>query len=185
MQRIDMTGDDATFLRRAIALAKRSRERGGDPFGAVLVVDGVAVFESEDYSVEFSDPTWHAELGVISAYCRATKRIALDGYSLYCSTEPCVMCAGAMKWARISRVIFSVPQGLLQEHTGGIPKPSCDTIIQSGRRKAEILGPLLLEEGLQVFEDFVFVPKVERHQAMMHARESLGTVESAFVTEDE
>jgi tRNA(Arg) A34 adenosine deaminase TadA len=167
-----MAGHDAVFLRRAIALAARSRDRGGDPFGAVLVADGVAVFESEDRSVEVSDPTWHAELGVISAYCRATRRIALDGYTLYCSTEPCVMCAGAIKWARISRVVFSVPQAMLQRYTGGIPKPSCDAIIQSGRRKAEILGPLLLEEGLRVFADFVLVPKVERHRAMMRARAS-------------
>jgi tRNA(Arg) A34 adenosine deaminase TadA len=85
------------------------------------------------------------------------------------------MCAGAIKWARISRVVFSVPQAMLQQQTGGMPKPSCEAIIQSGRRQAEILGPLLLEEGLRVFEDFVFVPKVERHRAMMHALESPDT----------
>jgi tRNA(Arg) A34 adenosine deaminase TadA len=155
---------DEGFLRQAIALAHRTRQQGADPFGAVLVLDGTAVHQAWDRSVECSDPTFHAELGVISEYCRAQRFFSLDGYTLYSSTEPCAMCAGAIHWARISRVVFSVSQAMLQEISGGRPKAGCESIINLGRRKVEILGPLLPEEGLAVFDDYLFVPKAARHR---------------------
>ena len=82
----------------------------------------------------------------------------LDGYTLYTSTEPCVMCAGAIHWARISRVVFSVSQAMLQAITGGLPKPTAASLINSGRQRAEVVGPLLPDEGLRVFDGYVFVP---------------------------
>ena len=82
----------------------------------------------------------------------------LDGYTLYTSTEPCVMCAGAIHWARISRVVFSVSQAMLQAITGGLPKPTAASLINSGRQRAEVVGPLLPDEGLRVFDGSVFVP---------------------------
>lgn len=155
---------DEQFLRRAIELARQARQQGDDPFGAVLVIDGAIVHESCDRSVVTSDPTFHAELSVISEYCRAHQRIALDGFTLYSSTEPCPMCAGAIHWSMISRVVFSVSQAMLQTRSGGRPKPSCAGIINSGSRQVEIVGPLLAEEGLAVFDGYDFVPKEARHR---------------------
>ena len=159
-----MDAGDEGFLRRAITLAQQARARGADPFGALLVVNGCIVQEAMDESVAASDPTWHAELSAISTYCRTHRRFALDGYTLYTSTEPCPMCAGAIHWARISRVVFSVSQAMLQTLSGGSPKGSCAEILNSGRRRVEIVGPLLPAEGLLVFEGYQFVPKVERHR---------------------
>jgi len=155
---------DEHFLRLAIALAHQARRDGADPFGAVLVATGVVVHQARDRSVEMSDPTFHAELSVVSEYCRARRLFSLEGYTLYCSTEPCPMCAGAIHWARLSRVVFSVSQAMLQELSGGSPKLLCASIIGSPRRPVEIVGPLLLEEGLAVFAGFPFIPKAERHQ---------------------
>lgn len=160
-----MASDDERFLRLAIALAHQARRQGADPFGAVLVVDGVVVHQAANRSMELSDPTRHAELGVISEYCRNSGKLSLDGYSLYASTEPCAMCAGAIHWARISRLVFSVSQAMLQELSGGQPKPDCASIINSGHRRVEIVGPLLPEEGLAVFDGYTFVPKVVRHSS--------------------
>jgi tRNA(Arg) A34 adenosine deaminase TadA len=64
-------------------------------------------------TLSYSDPTAHAELVVISEYCRQQRILDLDGYTLYSSAEPCVLCAGAIKWAHISRVVFSVTQAML------------------------------------------------------------------------
>lgn len=160
------TADDERFLRLAIALAHQARRQGADPFGAVLVADGAVVHQVYDRSVEHSDPTFHAELSLISEYCRAQRRFSLEGYSLYASTEPCPMCAGAIHWARISRVVFSVTQAMLQQLSGGHPKPGCASIINAGHRQVAIIGPLLPDEGLAVFDGYTFIPKVERHRAL-------------------
>ena len=160
-----MASRDEQYLRLAITLAHRARDLGADPFGAVLVRDGMVVHQAYDQSVEFSDPTFHAELSVISEYCRAHGQFSLDGYTLYTSTEPCIMCAGAIHWARISRVVYSVSQAILQQLSGGRPKPSSRSLLDLDHRRVTIVGPLLSEEGLAVFDGYEFVPRLERHRA--------------------
>jgi tRNA(adenine34) deaminase len=156
---------DETFLRLAIALAREARDQGADPFGAVLAAEGRVVAQTIDRSVESSDPTFHAELSLISQYCRTHHTMSLQGFAIYCSTEPCPMCAGAIHWAQISRVVFSVPQSELQARTGGSPKMAASNLIGSNRRPVQVIGPLLLDEGLAVFEGHTFTPKMVRHQA--------------------
>ncbi len=166
-----MAVPDEQFLRLAMTLAHQARQQGGEPFGAVLVRDGVVVHQAWDRCAEFSDPTYHAELRVISEYCQTQRHISLKGYTLYASTEPCPMCAGAIHWARISRVVFSVSQAMLQQLSGGSPKPSCASIINTGDKQAEIVGPLLPEEGLAVFDGYTFVSKAAQHQArLLHGK---------------
>jgi tRNA(Arg) A34 adenosine deaminase TadA len=158
-----LTPEDERFLRQALALAHQARAEGADPFAAVLVRDGVVVHQSIDRCVAMSDPTFHAELSVISEYCRARQVFALAGYSLYASAEPCPMCAGAIHWARISRLVFSVSQAMVQARSGGRPKLACTDILHPPQ--IEIIGPALPDEGLAVFDGYVFTPKVARHAA--------------------
>lgn len=153
---------DKEFLRLAIDLARQARRAGNEPFGALLVRDGAVLYQAMERTLELCDPTHHAELAAISEYCRGTGTMSLAGCTMYASTEPCPMCAGAIHWAHISRVVFSVTQAMLQQITGGRPKPSCESIINMGKARAEVVGPLLAEEGLAVFEGFVFRPKGER-----------------------
>jgi len=147
---------DEQFLRLAINLARQARQRGIEPFGAVLVAENTVVHQAIEGRVELSDPTCHAELRVISEYCRAQRRLSLKGYTLYASTEPCPMCAGAIHWARLTRVVFSVSQAMLQRFSGGSPKPGCASIINTRVPQTEVVGPLLSEEGLAVFEGYEF-----------------------------
>jgi tRNA(Arg) A34 adenosine deaminase TadA len=154
---------DEYFLRQAIALAYQARAEGADPFGALLVRDGTVVGQTIDRSVATSDPTFHAELSLISEYCRAHQVFSLAGFSLYASTEPCPMCAGAIHGARISRLVYSVSQAMLQTRSGGRPKLACTAILHPPQ--IEIVGPLLPEEGLAVFDGYTFTPKVDRHAA--------------------
>jgi tRNA(Arg) A34 adenosine deaminase TadA len=157
---------DEHFLRRAIALARQSYLRGADPFGALLVSRDHVVFQAEDHCVDYSDPTAHAELCAISEYCRSSKRFHLNGYTLYASTEPCAMCAGAIHWARISRVVFSVSLPTLQQLSGGKPRISCKDVLLLGSHSIEIMGPFLENEGIAVFEGHTFNTKAVRHQAL-------------------
>jgi tRNA(Arg) A34 adenosine deaminase TadA len=118
-----MEPDDARFLRVAIDLARHARAGGADPFGAALVRDGVVVHQIAHRCVELSDPTFHAELSVISEYRHAARQFSLAGMTLYSSAKPCPMRAGAIHRARISRVVFSVSQAMLQERAARFREP--------------------------------------------------------------
>jgi GrpB-like predicted nucleotidyltransferase (UPF0157 family)/tRNA(Arg) A34 adenosine deaminase TadA len=144
------------FIRRAIDLALQARALGNEPFGALLVLGGVVVYETTNKIAVLNDATAHAELNLIQEYSRAFKRSGLHDYTLYASTEPCAMCAGAIHWAKISRVVYSVPQSMLQTVSGGEPKRSAAHVINSGRRQIEVIGPLLPDEGVRAFEGYVF-----------------------------
>lgn len=159
-----MNPEDHYFIRKANQLARESGAAGFSPFGAILVKEGKIVAESMDGCIEASDPTAHPELKVISEYCRETGRISLEEFTLYSSAEPCIMCSGAIHWARLGRVVFSVSQYQLQVKSGGQPKPSCAALINVGGNKIEILGELLWEEGLRVFEEFPELSKKKLHK---------------------
>ena len=144
------------------SLARENAKIGLDPFGALLVFGGKVKATSADQSVRYSDPTAHAELALISEYCRQHKLMDLKGYTLYSSAEPCIMCSGAIHWAKISRVVFGVSQAGLQRVSGGKAKPSSAPLINSGGKSVEVIGPLLEEEGLAVLREFPFRSKRAR-----------------------
>ncbi len=150
-----MNERDEFFLRRAIQLAKAARENGQEPFGAVLVKDYELMAEGGNQIYALSDPTAHAENALIRDYCQKHKIMNLEGYHLYCSTEPCMLCAGAVFWARVSKIVFSVSQEMLQKISGGSTKTDCRTLLQP-HPWIEILGPMLSEEGLKVFDGYQF-----------------------------
>mgnify|MGYP000629940885 CR=1 FL=1 len=69
-------------------------------FGAVLVKDGEAVYTNENQIYTATDPTFHAEAGLIRRFCKETGITDLSDYTLYSSCEPCFMCCGAMVWVK-------------------------------------------------------------------------------------
>lgn len=143
-------------------MARESLQIGLEPFVAILVEDGIQKASSRDQSIAYADPTAHAELVLISEYCRQEKRISLEGFTLYSFAEPCVMCSGAIHWAKISRVVFGVSQASLQRVSGGNPKPSSREMINIGGKRTEVVGPLLEAEGMEVLTSFPFLSKKER-----------------------
>ena len=143
------------ILKMAISLAIHEREAGGKPFGAVLALRDKVVYSSYDKRREYYDPTSHAELCVISEYCRNNKLLTLEGHTLYTSTEPCAMCAGAIRSSGLSKVIFSVSQTMLQSLSGGWQRPKCAEIAY-GPSEVEIIGPILPEFGLKAFDNYFF-----------------------------
>lgn len=152
-----ITESEISFLRRAIELAQFSKSIGGKPFGAVLVNnESKIVMESYDKRHEIDDPTAHPEIYIISQYCRQSKKIHLKDYTLITSTEPCTMCSGAIRSARIPKVIFSVPQNILNKYSGGKPKVNCGHILSLSRGEIKIIGSQLIEEGISVIKDYNF-----------------------------
>lgn len=95
------------FMKQAIALAKENIERGGGPFGAVIVKDGEVVATGCNRVTANDDPTAHAEVQAIRAACAKLGTFQLTGCEIYSSCEPCPMCLGAIYWARLSALYFA------------------------------------------------------------------------------
>ena len=97
---------DKQFMREAIRLANESVNRGGGPFGAVIVKDGKVIAGRSNSVTIDNDPTAHAEVNTIREACRRLGTFDLSGCTIYTSCEPCPMCLGAIYWARISRIFY-------------------------------------------------------------------------------
>lgn len=103
---VNITEQDKQFMRRAIRLADESVERGGGPFGAVIVRGGEIVAECSNSVTIENDPTAHAEVNAIREACRRLGTFDLKGCAIYSSCEPCPMCLGAIYWAGIDRIYY-------------------------------------------------------------------------------
>jgi tRNA(Arg) A34 adenosine deaminase TadA len=158
------TALEESFIRAVNQLALEAAKQGFDPFAAILVREDKVLASTGDKCIQYSDPTAHAELILMSEYCRQEKLIDLEGYTLYCNVEPCVMCSGAIHWARISRVVFSVSQSMLQTVSKGNQKPKAADLINTGGKTIAVLGPVLAQEGLAVLEAYPFQSKKEKHR---------------------
>jgi len=149
-----MTSDEA-YIREAIDLAESAVENGNTPFGSLLVVDDTVVRRSENTTRTDDDITAHPELKLARWAARELDAEELADCTMYTSTEPCEMCATAIHYAGIDRVVFSVSADALaalrgQEHTG----VSCAELIESKAGSTTVDGPVLQGEGLAVHEQF-------------------------------
>lgn len=141
------------FLRRSYEVARRARAHGNHPFGAILVgPDGQVLLEAENGYLPDRDMTAHAERLLATAASRAHRPDVLRSCTLYTSAEPCAMCAGAIYWAGIGRVVYGLSEKRLQALTGNHPEnPTldlpCRTVLSAGQRTVAVIGPLLEEEG--------------------------------------
>jgi len=100
---------DEQFMDLALSEAEKAMAAGEVPVGAVLVSAGTVVGRGYNRPISASDPTAHAEMLAIREAARALGNYRLREVTLYCTVEPCIMCAGAMVHARISRLVFGTP----------------------------------------------------------------------------
>jgi tRNA(adenine34) deaminase len=103
------TTSDEAMMRLAIEEAEAAAEAGDVPVGAVAVIDGEVVGSERNRKEELNDPTAHAELLLIRELAAQQGRWRLPDVTIYCTMEPCAMCAGAMVQARIGRLVYAVP----------------------------------------------------------------------------
>jgi tRNA(adenine34) deaminase len=93
-------------MREAIALARAAEAAGEVPVGAVVELGGAIVGRGANSPIARNDPTAHAEILALRDAAACTANYRLENATLYCTLEPCVMCAGALVAARIKRVVF-------------------------------------------------------------------------------
>jgi len=94
-------------MARALVLAERAGAAGEVPVGAVVIKDGQLLAEGWNQPIRRHDPTAHAEIIALRAAASAVQNYRLPGTTLYCTLEPCSMCAGAIIQARVDRVVFA------------------------------------------------------------------------------
>jgi tRNA(adenine34) deaminase len=138
------TNDDA-FMREALALAFQSAGSGEVPVGAVVVAGGQIIGRGANRPIALHDPTAHAEILALRQAAAALGNYRLTGATLYCTLEPCVMCAGALVNARIERLVF----GARDLRFGGV------------RSKFEIADSPLLNHRIEIVEGVLAVECVE------------------------
>src|SRR5580658_6968602 len=100
---------DTEFLRAAIAEALAAEACGEVPVGAVIVREGKIIAAGRNRVISDHDPTAHAEIVALRAAGEALGNYRLENCDLYCTLEPCAMCAGAILHARIRRLIYAAP----------------------------------------------------------------------------
>jgi tRNA(Arg) A34 adenosine deaminase TadA len=153
-----MNERDTALLRRAIALSALARDRGDAPYGALLAdADGRVLLEDGNTQVTGHDCTAHAELNLMRAASARFTPEVLAACTVVASGEPCPMCAGAIYWAGVGRVVF----GLSIERMTALGGPQadelsmhCAEVLARGtrRRRIEVLGPALEAEAEAVFQ---------------------------------
>lgn len=99
------------LIKQVIDLAVDNVRRGGGPFAALVVKDGIVIATGTNRVTRDHDPTAHAEIVAIREACRVLGDFRLTGCDVYSSCEPCPMCLGALFWSRPARVFFAATQG--------------------------------------------------------------------------
>jgi tRNA(Arg) A34 adenosine deaminase TadA len=153
--------DDEKFLRLSFDVARAARDRGQHPFGCLIVgPDGKVLMEQGNaFGEEGHDMTAHAERLIASRASRQWRPSFLSACTLYTSAEPCAMCAGAIYWAGLGRVVYGQTEASLKAATGDHPEnPTldlpCRVVFDAGQRKVEVVGPLLEDEAAEIQRGF-------------------------------
>lgn len=145
-----MTDDD--YMRAALAEAERAGERQEVPIGAILVAraSGKIVASNGNRTIELKDPTAHAEILVLREGAQMIGNERLLGHDLFVTLEPCTMCAAAISFARIERVVF----GATDEKGGGIihgakffEQPTC-------HHRPEVVAGPMADPSATLLRDF-------------------------------
>ena len=149
---------DLMHLRAAITLARSARAHGNHPFGALLADErGAVLLEAENTVVTERDCTGHAETNLMRLASRRFGPDRLANCTLYTSTEPCAMCAGAIHWGGVGRVVYALSEEQLYAIIGPSPEHlmlPCREVFARSQRPIDVLGPAIEDEARAVHEDF-------------------------------
>ena len=146
----DPDRNDAHYMERALAQARRAADVGEVPVGAVLVRNGSVLAEAHNLIETTPDATAHAEMLLLREAARLTQSWRLDGVTLYVTLEPCPMCAGAMVLARIDRLVYAAPDP---------KKGAVDSVYDvlrhaANNHRVEVSSGLLAEPAAQLLREF-------------------------------
>ena len=145
---------DERFMRQALRRARKAAAAGEVPVGAVVVIGGQIAGEGSNSPVARGDPTAHAEILALREAAARVGNYRLESATLYCTLEPCVMCAGALVAARVARLVF----GARDLRFGGV------------RSKFQVADSGVLNHRVEVVEGVLAVECVELLQEFFQSR---------------
>ena len=135
---------DEQYMRQALQQAHQALAEGEIPIGAVIVCQGKVIARGHNLTERLHDVTAHAEMQAITAAAEYLGGKYLKDCTLYVTVEPCIMCAGALGWSQISRVVYGAPdekRGFLNyapqalhprcELKGGVLEDECASLMKS------------------------------------------------------
>ena len=137
--------DDKYFMRQALIEAKAAGEAGEIPIGAVMVCRNSIIARSHNLTETLCDVTAHAEMQAITAAAETLGGKYLTDCTLYVTVEPCVMCAGALGWSQISRIVYGA-----SDPRRGYSRIAPDAL----HPKTEVVSGVLEEECRQLMVGF-------------------------------
>ncbi|MBR1544194.1 MAG: nucleoside deaminase [Muribaculaceae bacterium] len=140
-----ITDDDIRWMKRALDEAKAALRADEVPIGAVVVCNGQIIARGHNLTETLTDVTAHAEMQAITAACNYLGAKYLPQCTLYVTVEPCLMCAGALGWSQISRVVYGAAD----------PKRGYHTFCASPfHKKTEVEGGCLEAECAELMTGF-------------------------------
>lgn len=145
---------DEFFMKEAIRLSQLAVEHGNEPFGAVLVKDGEIVYSNENQIYSATDPTFHAEAGLLRKFCAETHITDLQDYTLYSSCEPCFMCSGAMVWTKLGRLVYAASDIDLCDLLDEQGSNASQIVFGNSYHKPVVTGGILREESLKILSNY-------------------------------
>lgn len=143
MEKIDFT--DQYFMKQALQQAREAFDKDEVPVGAVIVSEGVIITKAHNMTETLNDVTAHAEMLAITAASEQLGSKYLTNCTLYVTLEPCTMCAGALNWAQIRRIVYGAPDEK-RGYRNLKPSPL--------HPRTEIIGGLLESECMQLVKQF-------------------------------
>jgi len=148
--------DHQSLLRLAIEESRKARAAGHHPFAAILVdAAGKVLMTQHNAYLPDRDMTGHAERVLMTRASTSFPPEVLKDCTIYTSAEPCAMCAGAIYWTGLKRVVYGLSEKRLKSITGNHPEnPTldlpCHEVFKAGQRQVEVIGPLLEDEAAEV-----------------------------------
>ncbi len=135
---------DEYFMKKALQEAEAAYEKGEIPVGAVVVINNKIIARSHNLTEMLNDVTAHAEMQTITAAANYLGGKYLMGCTLYVTLEPCQMCAGALYWSQISKIVF----GAKDDHRG------FQTLGTKLHPKTEVIQGVMAEEASEIMKRF-------------------------------
>ncbi len=142
---MNMTHDDKYFMAKALEEAKAAYEADEIPVGAVVVCRGDIIAKAHNLTETLTDVTAHAEMQAITAAASMLGGKYLNECTLYVTVEPCIMCAGALGWSQIARIVFGA-----RDEKRGYQRFAPDAL----HPKTEVVGGVMEEECRELMQEF-------------------------------
>jgi tRNA(adenine34) deaminase len=140
--------DDTYFMKKALQEAEAAFEKGEVPIGAIIVVQDRIIARAHNLTEQLNDVTAHAEMQAITSAANFLGGKYLKDCTLYVTLEPCQMCAGALYWSQISKIVYAAED----------PQRGCGALGTNLHPKTKIVGGILASEASDLLKRF-FIQK--------------------------